>query len=234
MNYRILFRDTLRLFRESKLLWILGMFCFVSEAIYRASVYSIGKPPVPCIAYPLFFISLYVSFVAKCSLIYSANQILSEQKPTYAEAWGFSKTKLRRIAWLYFLSIPLLMLSGLIVMMVALSEISIVLTWVVDLVITSFFLGSLFTFSICTIVIYNLEAGLALWTGLAIVGNNFFHVVVLNSIFLILQIGLNLLVGNTLPGIFLIAPLTVTMTVAYRAFIAKGSYPALSNIQPTA
>ncbi len=234
MNYRSIFRDTFRLFRESKLLWILGIFSFVSEAIYRASVYSIGKPPVPFIAYPLFFISLYISFVAKCSLIYSANQILSEQKPTYAEAWEFSKTKLGRIAWLYFLSIPLVMFSAFIVVLIALSEISTSLTWVVDLFISSFFLGSLFTFSICTIVIHNLEAGLALWTGLSIAVNNFFQIVVLNSIFLILQIGLNLLVGNALPGIFLIAPITVTMTAAYRAFIAKGSYPALSNIQPTA
>jgi hypothetical protein len=234
MNYRIIFRDTLRLFRESKLLWILGMFLFASEAIYRASIYSIGKPPVSCFAYPLLFVSLYVSFVARCSLIYSANQILSEQKPSYSEAWGFSKTKLRSIVGLYFLSVPIVIFSVFIVTIVALSEISASLTWVVDLFVTSFFLGSLFTLSICTIVIHNLEAGLALWTGLLILFNNFFHVIVLNSIFLILQIALNLLIGNALPGIFLLIPFSVTMTVAYRAFIAKGSYPALSNIQPTA
>jgi len=234
MNYRIIFRDTFRLFRESRLLWILGIFSFISEAIYRASVYSVGKPPVPFIAYPLLLISLYVSFVAKCSLIYSANQILSEQNPTYSEAWGFSKTKLKRIAWLYFLSIPLVIFSVFIVAIVALSEINASLTWAVDLFVTSFFLGSLFTLSICTIVIHNLEAGLALWTGLSIIFNNFLQVIVLNSIFLILQFVLNLLIGNALPGIFLIAPLTVTMSVAYRVFIAKGSYPALSNIQPAA
>src|SRR6266511_1064840 len=155
MNYRIIFRDTLRLFRESKLLWILGVISFVSEVIFRASIYSIGKPPIPCIAYPLFFISLYFSFVAKSSLIYSTNQIVSEQKPTYSEVWGFGKTKIRRILGLYFLSIPLVMFSVFIVAIVAMSEISTSLTWFMDVLVT-LLLGSVFTLSICTIVIHNL------------------------------------------------------------------------------
>lgn len=233
MNYKIIFRDTLRLFRESKLLWIFGAIAFVSEVIFRGSIYSIGKPPVPCIAYPLFFISLYFLLLAKCSLVYSTNQVLSEQKPTYSEVWGFCKTKVRRIAGLYFLSIPLVMFAVFVVEIVLMSEISALLTGFVGLLVT-FFLTSFFTLSICTIVIHNLEAGLALWTGLSIAVNNFFHVVILNSIFLILQIALNLSIGNGLFGIFFIIPLTVTMTLAYRGFIAKGSYPALSNIQPTA
>ena len=216
-NYelQIILRDTLRLFQESKLLWIFGIIAFVSEVIFRGSIYSIRNPPVPCIAYPLFFISLYFSFVAKCSLIYTANQILSEQKATYSEVWIFCKTKLRRIAGLYFLSIPLVMFSVFIVAIAALSEITPSLTWVVELLVTFF--------SICTIVIHHLEAGLALWTGLLIVVNNVFHVVILNSIFLILQIALNLSIRNGLFGIFFIVPVTVTMTLAYRVFIAKGS-----------
>jgi len=206
---------------------------FVSEVIFRVSIYSIWNPPVPRIAYPLFFISLYFSFVAKCSLIYSTNQIVSEQKPTYFEAWEFSKTKWRRILWLYFLSIPLVMFAVFLVGIVLLSEISTPLTWVMDMLVT-LLLGSVFTLSICTIVIHNLEAGLALWTGLSIIVNNFFHVVILNSVFLILQLAVNIAVGNGLLGIFVVVPLTVTMTLAYLVFITKGSYPALSNIQPTA
>ena len=234
MNYRAVFRDTIRLFRESKLLWILGAITLVSEAIFRTSSYFIGKPPIPWLAYPLFFIALYFSFVARCSLIYSTNQILSEQKPTFSEAWKFSKTKLGRIAGLYFLSIPLLMFSILIVTIVALSEISTALTLVVDLLVAYFFLGSLFSLSLCAIVMHNLEAGRALWLGLLIVFNNLFRVVVLNSVFLVLQIGLNALIGHALSGAFLVVPLTVTMSVAYRVFVAKDSYPTLSNTQPTA
>jgi hypothetical protein len=233
MNYKIIFRDTLRLFRDSKLLWILGVVSFVSEVIFRVSIYSIGQPPVPGIAYPLFFIFLYFSFVAKCSLIYTTNQILSDQKPTFSEAWGFSKSKMRRILWLYFLSIPFVMFAVFLVGIVLLSEINTSLTWFMDVLVT-LLLGSVFALSICTIVIHDLEAGLALWTGLLIVANNFFHVVVLNSIFFALQLVVNIAVGNGLLGVFFVVPLTVTMTLAYRVFITKGSYPALSNIQPTA
>jgi hypothetical protein len=233
MNYKILFRDTLWLFRESKLLWIFGAIAFVSEFFFRGSVFSIGNPPVPWMAYPCFPISLYFSFVAKCSLIYSTNQILSKHRPTSSEVWDFCKTKLGRIAGLYFLSIPLVMFSVFIVGIVLWSEISTVLTWSVDILVT-FFLSTVLTLSICTIVIHNLEAGLALWTGLSIVVNNFIHVVALNGIFLLLQLLLYWSIGNAIFETVLLIPLTVIMTVAYRVFVAKGSYPALSNIQPAA
>src|SRR5690349_8730185 len=178
MNYKILFRNTLRLFRESRLLWLLGAIAFVSEAIFRVSIYSIASPPVPRIAYPLFLISLYFSFVAKCSLIYSTHQIVSEHKPTYSEAWEFSETKWKRILWLYFLSVPLVMFAIFLVGTLLLSEISTSLTWVMDVLVT-LLLGSVFTLSICPMVTHNLEAGLALWTGVSIVMNNFLHVVML-------------------------------------------------------
>jgi hypothetical protein len=41
-------------------------------------------------------------------------------------------------------------------------------------------------------------------------------------------------IGNAIFETVLLIPLTVTMTLAYRVFVAKGSYPALSNIQPIA
>jgi hypothetical protein len=233
MNYRIIFRDTLRLFRESKLLWILGGIAFISEVIFRSSIYSIRNPPVPGIAYPLFCFSLYFSFVAKGSLIFTTHQIMSEQTPTYSEAWEFSKSKPGRILWLYFLSIPLVMFAVFLIGIVLFSEISTSLTWFMDVLVT-LLLSAVFTLSICTIVIHNLEAGLALWTGLSIIVKNFFDVVILNSIFLVLELAVNIAVGNSLLGMFFVVPLTVTMTLAYRGFIAKGSYPALSNIPPTA
>jgi hypothetical protein len=233
MNYKTLFRDTLWLFRESKLLWMFGVIAFVSEFFFRGSVFSIGDPPVPWMAYACFPIALYFSFVAKCSLIYSTNQILSEQRPTPSEVWDFCKAKLRRIAGLYFLSIPLVMFSVFIVEIVFLSELSTLLTRSVD-VLVGFFLSTVLTFSICTIVIHNLEAGLALWTGLSIVVNNLIHVVALNGIFLLLQLVLYWSIGNAIFDTVLLIPLTVTMTLAYRVFVAKGSYPALSNTQPTA
>jgi hypothetical protein len=229
MNYRVLLCNTFKVFRESRLVWFLGAIFFVSEFILKISVYSLGNPPVPCIAYPLFFISLYFSFMAKSSLIYSTSQIASAQEPTNTEAWELGKLKFRKILGLYFLGVPLVMFSVFIVVLVVLSELNTFLTLAVYLLIT-FFLGSLFTLSICSIVIRNLEPGLALWTGLSMVVNNFIHIIVVNGIFLALQILLNLSIGNGFFGIFFIVPLTVAMTLAYQEFIKKDSYPALSNI----
>jgi len=125
------------------------------------------------------------------------------------------------------------MFSVFIPELVRLSEISALLTWFVG-ILAMFFLNSLITLSICTIVINNLESGLALWTGLQIVFNNFLHVMVLSGIYLLLQILIMGALGNTFFGIIVVVPFTVTMTLAYEIFIAKASYPALSNIQLTA
>jgi hypothetical protein len=158
----------------------------------------------------------------------------SYQMSTFSEVWEFCKTKVKRVFWLYFLSIPLVMFSVFIPELVRLSEISALLAWFVGMLAT-FFLNAVITLSICTIVINNLEeSGLALWTGLRIVFNNFLHVMFLSSIYLFLQILIMGALGNTFFGILVIVPFTVTMTLAYQVFIAKASYPALSNIQPTA
>ena len=98
----------------------------------------------------------------------------------------------------------------------------------------SFFVTAFFMLCVCTVVINNLESGMALLTGFLIVINNFGHVLVLNSVYLMLQILIMGALGNILFGIVVIVPFTVTMTLAYQVFVVKDSYFALSNIQPTA
>jgi hypothetical protein len=233
MNYKTIFSDTFRLFRESKLLWVFGVFAIVSEIVYRVSKYSIEKHPTSLILYLLLLIALYFSFLAEASLIYSTNQLFSKQNPTFSEVWDFCKARGKRIVGFYFVSFPLVMFILFIPELVKMSEISTSLTRIVG-TLAFFILTSLLTLGICTIVINNLGAGMALWTGLLMVFNNLLHVIVLNSFFLVLEMFLVWLMKTTLFEMFLYVPLTVTMTLAYRIFIAKASYPALSNIQPTA
>ena len=233
MKYKNVFRDTLRLFGTSKLLWIFGAFTAGSEVIYRVSIYSIGKHPVSCIPYPLVLIAIYLSLVAKAGLIYSANQVMSNQTPTFSEAWGFCKTKVKKILGLYFVSIPLIMFTVFIPELIKMSEISAVLAGFTEMIAT-FFLSSLFTLSICAITINNLDSALALWIGLVIVFKNFLQVMVVSGIYLILQIFIMGAFGNTFFGILVFAPFTVTLALAYRAFVAKNSYPAIEISQPTA
>jgi len=233
MNYKSIFLDTLRLFRESKLLWIFGTFALISEILIRVSVYSIGKHPISCIPYPLVLIAVYFSFLAKAGLIYSANQVVSNQSPTFSEVWDFCKKKAKIFIGLYFISIIWIILSFALVEIVVLNKFALILAMLAGVLI-DFFFYSLLTIGICAIVINHLEVKPALWTGLLMVFRNFSHLAILGSILLVLQILLNLIAGNAILGLLLLVPFTVTMALAYQVFITKGSYPALSNIQPTA
>jgi len=233
MNYKTIFRDTLRLFGGSKLLWIFGAFSVINEFFSRVSIYSIGERPVQCTAYPILLISIYLSLVAKAGLIYSADKISSQQTLTFSEAWHFCTTRVKRFVGFYFISIPLLIFSIFIVEIVMLSEISTSLTELVGMLI-DFFLTSVIILGLCTITLHKLETGPALWAGLSIVFNNFLQVLILNVIFLILEVLLIIAAGNTFFGLLVSVPFTVTMTLAYRVFITKASYPGLSNMQTTA
>jgi hypothetical protein len=233
MNHRIIFRDTLRLFRESKLLWIFGVLSIVSEVIYRGSAYSIGRHPISCIPYPLVLIAVYVSLLAKAGLVYSTYQTLTKQNSSFSEAWDFCKTKVNGVIGFYFINIALITASVLVGETISLSQINISLAWLIGLLLASF-LNAWFTISICTMASNNLQSRPALQTGFLIVLNNIFHLIVLNSILIVFQVLLNFSTGTAVLGIFLIVPFTVVMTLAYREFVTRDSYPALSNLQSTA
>ncbi|MBL8089711.1 MAG: hypothetical protein KF758_18265 [Anaerolineales bacterium] len=232
MNYKNVFSQTIQLFRHSKIIWILGSLAVVAEFSYRVSTSLIGKSAT-CYPFVLPLIAVYFLLLTKVGLIYSSNRIISNQAPTLSETWEFSKTKLKGILWLYFLSIPLVMFSVFIPTLVRLSEISDILTLLVELF-ANLFLSSLFTLSICAITINNLESGRALWTSLLIMSDNFFPIIALNIIFLVLQMLIFWVTGNSIICLIVFVPFTVTMSLAYRQFITKNSYPTLSNSQTTA
>ena len=233
MDYKNIFLSTLQLFRKSKLVWIFGSLAIINEIIYRASKYSIAQHPSYYALYLLVVVTLYFSFLTECGLIYSANQILSNHNPTFSEVWAFCKSKARTLIAFYFYSFPIILFIVFIVELFRASQISVSLTIFIGMFGT-FFLNSLVTIFICTVALNNLNALFAFWTGFSIVLNNFFHIIVLNCIFLIIQIFLTWSTKNTLFGIFLNVPLTVTIMLAYKEFITKNSYPTLSNAQPTA
>jgi hypothetical protein len=232
MNYKNVFRETFRLFRQSKLLWIFGSLAFVAEYNYRIFTSLIGKSQT-CYPFVLPLVAIYFLLITKVGLIYSSNQLISNQALTLSEAWEFSKTKLKRLIYFYFLTIPLSLFIAFIPMLVRLSEISNTLTWLVEMF-ANIFLTSLLTLSICAVTINNVESGTALWAGLLIVFNNFFHVIAINIVFLALQIFIIWITRSSIICLIIFVPFTVTMTIAYREFITKNFYPALSNPQNAA
>jgi hypothetical protein len=232
MNYKTIFRDTLRLFGSSKLLWIFGAFSAASEFLYRVTTYSIGKHPVACIPYPLLLLAICFSFMAKAGLIYSTKKIISGQNITFSATWDFCKAKMKNVG-LYFVSFPLLFVSVFTLQIFAWSKITGWGAWFVGMQLI-YFLISLLTMSMCTVVIHDLTARPALWTGFLIVVSNFPQIMVLNSIYIVLHLLVVGAVENAHFGFLVLVPFTVIMTLAYQLFIEKVSYPALSNVQNTA
>ena len=98
----------------------------------------------------------------------------------------------------------------------------------------TYFLISILTMSMCTVVIHDLTARPALWTGFLIVVRNFPQIIVLNSIYIVLHLLFVGAVENAHFGFLVLVPFTVTMTLAYQLFIEKVSDPTLSNVQNTA
>jgi len=232
MNYKTIFRDTLRLFGSSKLLWIFGAFSFGSEFLYGVTIYSIGKHPVACIPYPLLLLAISFSFIAKAGLIFSTKQVVSGQSATFSTTWDFCTAKMKSVG-LYFVSFPLLFVSVFTLRIFAWSKVTGLGAWFVGMQVTYFFI-SLLTMSMCTVVIHNLTARPALWTGFLIVVSNFPQLIALNSIYIVLHLLVVGAIENAYFGFLVLVPSTVTMTLAYQLFIARVSYPTLSNAQNTA
>ena len=196
------------------------------------TTYSIGKHLVSCIPYPLLFLAIWFSFIAKAGLIYSTQQIASGQNPTFSAAWNYCTAIIKRVS-LYLVSIPLLYFSVFTVQIFKWSKITGLEAWFVGMELT-YFLIALFTMSMCTAVIHNLAVRSALWTGLLIVVRNFPQVIALNSIYILLHVLVVGDAGNATFGFLVLVPFTVTMTLAYQMFIDRVSYPALSNAPDTA
>ena len=228
MSYKVIFRETLRLFGGYRLPWIFGALIIVCEVVQGGVARSIENQDATCIRYPLLLFAIYVSLVSKAGLIYSTNQISMGQIPTFSDVWIFCRTKLFRILRLYFISIPLVMFAVFIPELVKMSEISSLLTFFVALLV-SIFLTSLYTLGICAVVNNDLGAEMALWIGLQLVFNKFLHVLVISGIYFILQLVLVVATGNMFIRVIVLVPFTVTMTLAYRVFTTKDSYPVLSN-----
>jgi hypothetical protein len=157
---------------------------------------------------------------------------VSGQNPSFSATWNFCTGKIKRVG-LYFVSFPLLFFSVFTLQIFSWSKITGLGAWFVGIELT-YFLISLFTMSICTVVIHNLAVRPALWTGLLIVVSNFPQVIALNSIYILLHLLVVGAAGNATFGFLVLVPFTVTMALAYQMFIDRVSYPALSNTQNAA
>jgi len=174
MNYIQLTQDSLRLFRNTKLIWVLGFISSLAIVALSLSPYAQDSFIYLCIYLPICLIIGVLSLVAEGSLIYVIYQASLNQDVTFAEAWLQGKSRTPRIIGFVLLTLPIMLLSVGIYIIVAIKAPTSFYLLPIVLIIGAFVV-SLFTFGMCAIMIDDTKVGEAAWTGFLISINNFFY-----------------------------------------------------------
>jgi hypothetical protein len=253
MDYSQTIQDTIHILRTTKLVWVFGLLSllttitsslarFVPDNLLFTFIYILASWAILCF-----------SLVGVGGFIYVVYQKILGQNFTFSDIWFHSKTNFFTIIGSLFPVIFLAFLTSIIFEEVLLNS---SLRWYITFI-GSWFIGAVVIFSICAIMINNVNAMPALWTGFLIALRNFFHVLIIactallmRALFASLTIGIlrifeysstqkimGVSIQPTLLWVLfriLMIPISVFLTLAYLKFTEKISYPALSNQQNVA
>jgi hypothetical protein len=226
LNYTQILRDSLRLFRTTKLLWVFGFLSFLPLSLIQL-LYVPNNTILICLYSIVTWPILFVTFVASGSLIYVIHQALLNKTSAFSEAWHKGRSKILRVFVLMLvLSIPIVLLflffSRIIVTTIPRSP----LTWLFALT-NQVVIGSFFTFGLCAIMIDNIEPLEAAWTGFLITRNNFFPLFIITGIIFFTRIFLQYL----LLVIFASGPFNIELPVPlaqdYPTYLKLTSIPIM-------
>jgi hypothetical protein len=259
MKYVQLLQGSLHLFRNTKLIWVLGIISALAPVALSFSDVIQGSFVYLCVYIPACLIIGFFSLVAAGSLIYVVSQTSTHQLVSFPIVWAQGRSKVARMIGFLLLILPgiFLMIGIYVIVALRFPESPFLLPIVLIL---GAFISSLFTFGLCTIMIDDLKAGQAAWTGFLLALNNFgygflvtaiaffLRAFLLYALAAILSLGvfgveiplelkystLQKLLGvpiiniaGQLIDVFLIPWSTVVLTLGYREFTKRISYPAL-------
>ncbi len=194
MNYLQLTRESLRIFRSNRLVWLLGSIMLLPTlvAAFRARVsfsYASGW------LYSIFLLVFgFYAIIASGALVFLAHQAALDRRPPFIEAWTYSGRRVwRQIgAWL---------LIGMIcaVVIIAAQVLGrIMITSLPEfLVVVLLFIIFMPTIDFClrAIIIDDLKIARAAWTGFLIALNNLFRTLVIYAAIYFIQALLAILVA---------------------------------------
>ena len=253
MNYIQTLQDTFRVLRTTKLVWVFGFLSLIITIIRPMSQFMRGEPLFVFIYLPVSLAIFYFSFIANGGFIYTIYQNILGQNPTFSDIWLHSKTKTFNII---VSSFPSILLTFLVYMVTKYALPNSQFLWFINLSSTSF-IGSLYFFGVCAIMINDVKVVSAIRTGFLIALNNFFRVLIIAGIAYLIRILLtgsviaillvfgypsnqkimNIPIVTTSVWIFyliLIVPTSALLTLGYLKFTKGVSYPTLSNEQNAA
>lgn len=232
MNYLQITKDSLRLFRSAKLVWVFGFLSLlISLVLPLASSLSKlvrGFPILFCLFYIAFLVIFLVSFIAEGGLIYAIHQAFLNKALTFSEAWSQSKSKIFRIIGLSFiLGIPVILIPLFLLKTISALIPTSPILWFLALI-NETLISSFFTFGLCAIMIDDVKAWAAAWTSLLVTTNNFFRVfVITGGIFLIRLLLIGAIVAIIKSGL-LSVELPTPLVLDYPTYLKLTTTPFVS------
>jgi len=248
MNYSQITQDTIHILRTNKLVWLFGFLSLLMTVTRPLSQFADDKLLFAFIYILVSLVIMYFSLIAVGSFIYVIHQNILGRNLDFSGVWSHSKTKALTIIGVSFPAVALALLVSTILKYV-LPNLS--FQWLVEFMASSF-ISSFLVFSVCAVMINDVKAASAIWTGFLIAVNNFFRVLMIAGIAYLIRISITSLIimilrlfGYTstqkLLGIpvaltavwilyiVIIIPSSVFLTLAYLKFTKEVSYSALSN-----
>lgn len=190
MDFLQILRDSLHLLRTQKLVWVFGFLVVLSTLFLEVENIVRGNPLLVCFYLTLSFAISILFLVGTGSLIYVIHQATLNESPTFGDAWNQGMGNVFRMLSLVFLLAPATIIFLLIDRIAGINAPSIEFSWFLETSVAYIgfvFLGSVFIYGGCAIVIYKVNTLRAAWTGLLIILNNFFRILIIIGTWLIIR-----------------------------------------------
>ena len=187
MNYLQIFKDAIRLFRTSRLIWIFGIFSILPNLYHPIYQFAKGSFTLLCLAAAIGFALIPFSLIGEGGLIHITYQKLFDNNPNFSEAWLSGRTRIYRLIGVLLLSGLGYLILYLIFYFIGLQIPGSSFLWI-GAIILSTFPESLYTFGICAVIINHAKVVAAAWTGLLITLNNLFRVLIIFGIVFLIRL----------------------------------------------
>lgn len=191
MKFIHLLKDSLHIFRTTKLIWVFGT---ISALIsLQSNLFSEirNSPPLSCLITLVTFVLSVVTFISQGSLVYTIYQAAQGRKVSLSEAWSKGKSKVFRVLVVTLLSFPLvIILIGVFLSIILIyvefpspSLYIFVRMFIFGMIlIVLLFFTSNSVFGTCAVMINEIKTSPAVMASRLITLENIFHIVRINFV----------------------------------------------------
>jgi hypothetical protein len=214
MNYIEIFRESVRIFRTTKPIWIFGALSLLITLPLDLSSSVRNNPVLPFVYLPILLAGLLITCIATGGLYYAIHQASLNKHVSFSDGWQHGKSKALQCAGLIVISIPFLLIGAVFARIIPVELHSSPLPWLLALLGNALLVPFL-SFGFSAILIDDVKVLAAAWTSFRILiyGNNFFHVlVIVGSMFILRFVVTGLIVAILITGLFgVVLPTPLTL-----------------------